>query len=596
MPEYVKSLNKHLWAMTLGLLLSVIASLSSITLMGAATYFLTMMGIAGFLGISCNIFMLSALIRFCALMRTLLRYAERIINHNLTFRFIESYRLRLYRKVLNLPYELSLNLQNYRVERTLRHDLSNIEQIYIRQALPVLSALVLGVILGLFFWAFYPPFALLMTSLMLLSAAAVPYLVLRLKDDTLAAHARSAEALQEHSLNLILGLLDLKTLGVLQRVKDKVTKLSLQKSAAQSNLVLLENCLNALVLFCANLSLPLSLLILLPEVQEGLISHEMLITLAITAMAAFEFVLPLPAAILSFYEVRHSLKRIAALESYQDEQGEASAGQTPGAAGVALSGAEVQESPAGKAPEQDLKEKDQPQEEIGPNDKAQPLTAEAQPQKGQGQISEIALCGVDFAYGQKSVFKNLNLSFKRAEFVLIQGRVGIGKSTLAALLTGLLRPQNGVVTVDGTVLDYRRLKEYRSHLALSLQDPLVLEGSVYELFSALNPKIKEEKCYEYLDLVELGAEIRALPQGLHTPVHDLKVNFSGGQQRRLNLAQAVSTHAGFLILDEPLEGLDAAMGRRILQRLCGMREGLIIISHQSLDESITGRFRKVILS
>ncbi len=582
MQKHADGLIRHLWPMSLGLLLSVIASASSIALMGAAAYFLTMMGIAGFLGISCNIFMLSALIRFCALMRTLLRYAERIINHNLTFRFIESYRLRLYRKVLNLPYEQSLNLQNYRVERTLRHDLSNIEQIYIRQALPVLSALMLGLGLGLFFWSFYPPFALALTSLMILSAAAVPYALLRLKDDALATHARCAEALQEHSLNLILGLLDLKTLGALQRAKAKAIKLSLQKSAAQSNLILMENCLNALVLFCANLSLPLSLLILLPQAQEGLISRQMLITLAITAMAAFEFVLPLPAAILSFYEVRHSLKRIAALESYQDEQEEAFAC-------AKLKSVACRDCQSGPVQKMDLIKQELPCEDLAFKD-------EICFKEGQGRIAEIALCGAGFAYGQKSVFKNLNLSFKRTEFVLIKGRVGIGKSTLAAILTGLLRPQDGFVSVDGRALDYRRLKEYRSHLALSLQDPLVLEGTVYELFAALNPKITDKQCYEYLDLVELSAKIRALPHGLYSQVHDLKVNFSGGEQRRLNLAQAISACPDFLILDEPLEGLDAAMGRRILQRLCKAREGLIIISHQNLDESIMGRFRQVILS
>lgn len=539
-------------SLMLGVMLSIISSLSSVILMGAAGYFLTMMGIAGFLGVSCNIFILSALIRLCALLRTLLRYLERIINHNLTFKVIERWRHALYQKVLALSYDEAMLLQSHNVERTLRHDIAVIESLYIKEALPIVCALILGLILGTVLSAFSIKLALAALSLMVFSSAVLPLVILKLKGIVKVREALLAARLQRQSGNLIMGLFDLKSAGAVEFIQEKTVRTIRRKAQCRARFTFYEGLAEAVLTSCASLILPLAILILLPLLKSGVIAGPTLICLSIAAMASYEWLMPVPLAILAFKESLLSLRRIALLE---------------------------------KKGEEGLKQRERAKEtmqnvDAGSSDSAAAGgRALAIPPK----VSELNFDKVSFKRGAHQILKDFSYTFKSSENYLIEGRVGAGKTTLMMLFSGILMPQSGSIKADGVSIGTFNQEEWRSHYALSLQEIAILPGTIREILREVKRDASDEECWAALEKAAAADVVKALPQGLDSFVGTFSQNLSGGELRRLCLARALMVEREFLILDEPLEGLDAALACKVIENAVKGRGGVIIISHKALN-------------
>jgi len=127
-------------------------------------------------------------------------------------------------------------------------------------------------------------------------------------------------------------------------------------------------------------------------------------------------------------------------------------------------------------------------------------------------------------------------------------------------------------------MDPRSLAE---HVTLVAQDAHVFDGTVRENLSLANPAASESELWAALAAAALDDTVAAFPAGLDTPVGPAGGSLSGGQRRRLSVAQGLLRHADVLLLDEPTEGLDAPAAARLL---AGVREfdadaGLVIALH-----------------
>ena len=520
--------KKSFRSLFFGILLSCLSSLASVTLMGAAGYFLTMMGIAGFLGVSCNIFILSALIRLCALLRTLLRYIERIINHKLTFMVIEKWRTALFSKVLNLSYDDAAKLKSHDVERVLRHDIAVIEALYIKQALPIICAFILGLALGFFLCAFSYLLAFTTLGLMFLGAVLAPLVLLKLKGRLKLQEAFLEERLHRQSGNLILGLFDLLTVGALEKVFYKVSKLSRRKATLHAKFVLYEDLLNALLTTLASLTLPLAFLIVIPLFNQGLLSGSQVVCLAIVAMAAFEWVMAVPSSLISFKESLLSLRRIYFLEQKGTKSVKTLTNVTIGS-----------------------------------------------------KVQQVTFKNISFYRENLELFKDFNYCFRSDTNYLIQGPIGCGKTTLILLFAGILEPKLGEIFLDEQKYESGLYKKWREHYALSLQEISFLPGTIKSISQEGKTEASEEECWHALELATLDKVIRKLPQGLDTYLGGATL-LSGGELRRLCIARSLIANKEFLILDEPFEGLDDKTSLNLIDNVLKSRRGVIIISHKTL--------------
>ena len=196
---------------------------------------------------------------------------------------------------------------------------------------------------------------------------------------------------------------------------------------------------------------------------------------------------------------------------------------------------------------------------------------------------EFRLHDLDFRYesADRTTLKNINLTIKTGETVAFVGSTGSGKTTLIDLIVGLLPPTSGQLLVDGVPLTEANLANWRSATAYVPQDVFLFDDSIlHNVTMGADAGAKEVEAA--LDLADIGAYVRSLPDGMHTPIGEKGVRLSGGQRQRLGLARALLGHPSVLILDEATSALDNVTERGIIDALRNLPRDIttIVIAHR----------------
>ncbi|WP_257388062.1 ATP-binding cassette domain-containing protein, partial [Tahibacter caeni] len=168
--------------------------------------------------------------------------------------------------------------------------------------------------------------------------------------------------------------------------------------------------------------------------------------------------------------------------------------------------------------------------------------------------------------------------------VCVRGASGAGKSTLAALLARSADPQQGRVLLDG--VDLRNYDEatLRARVAVLPQRPHLFAATVSDNLRVADPDAGDARLRAVLQAVALDGWLAQLPQGLATPLGEYGVGLSGGEARRLALARTLLRPAVLFVLDEPYEGLDAPLRRRVAVGVDAWvgASTLVLISHHDV--------------
>lgn len=180
----------------------------------------------------------------------------------------------------------------------------------------------------------------------------------------------------------------------------------------------------------------------------------------------------------------------------------------------------------------------------------------------------IELEGVSFAYGETAVLDDVSLRVEPGEVVALVGASGTGKSTLARLVAGLVRPDDGRLEVGGRV-------------ALVSQQPFLFHGTLRENLLLADPTGDDDELRAALEAADL-VELIAGSDGLDRKVGERGLQLSGGEAQRLAIARALLTDAPIVVLDEPTSNVDIeteARIRRALARLTADKT-VIVIAHR----------------
>ncbi|SHI83721.1 lipopolysaccharide export system ATP-binding protein [Roseomonas rosea] len=193
--------------------------------------------------------------------------------------------------------------------------------------------------------------------------------------------------------------------------------------------------------------------------------------------------------------------------------------------------------------------------------------------------SGLVARGLGKRYKKRPVVKGVSLSLKRGEAVGLLGPNGAGKTTTFYMMTGLVRPDEGQVFLDGhdvTMLPmYRRARLGLGYLPqeASIFRGLSVEDNIRAALEVVEPD--RERRDGMLDslLAEFGiAHLRRSPA----------LALSGGERRRCEIARALATHPAYILLDEPLAGIDPiAVGeiRDLVKHLKNRGIGVLITEH-----------------
>ena len=182
-------------------------------------------------------------------------------------------------------------------------------------------------------------------------------------------------------------------------------------------------------------------------------------------------------------------------------------------------------------------------------------------------------------YGQRLVLRKASLTLKRGEIVGLLGPNGAGKTTCFYIISGLIKPNYGSVFLDGA--DITSLPIYRrAQLGIGYlpQESSVFRGlTVAENIMAILEVVEEEKDEREKRLEELLAEFSI------THLYNvMAMNLSGGERRRVEIARAIAAKPEYILLDEPLAGIDPiviADIRELIYHLKDRNIGVLITDH-----------------
>jgi len=197
--------------------------------------------------------------------------------------------------------------------------------------------------------------------------------------------------------------------------------------------------------------------------------------------------------------------------------------------------------------------------------------------------TDILLDNVSFSYnGSKPVLQDVNLRISRNKMTALVGLSGSGKSTMADLLMGLLKPQSGKIAVNQRDLREFNLASWREKVGYVCQDPFLFNMTLRENILMGKPDATEEEVVGAAKMANIHDFIIGLPEAYDTVVGDRGVKLSGGQRQRIVIARVVIRNPELFIFDEATSALDyesEAAVRRSIEKLAE-KKTIIVIAHR----------------
>jgi len=195
----------------------------------------------------------------------------------------------------------------------------------------------------------------------------------------------------------------------------------------------------------------------------------------------------------------------------------------------------------------------------------------------------VAFENVSFEYAAGvPVLRDVSFKTAAGTTTALVGSSGAGKSTLIGLVTAFNRPTNGRVLVDGRDVATLRLRDYREHLGVVMQDNFLFDGTIKENIAFAKPNATDEEVHAVSRIAHCDEFIERFEKKYETVVGERGVKLSGGQRQRVAIARAILADPRILILDEATSSLDSESEALIRDGLRSLRRGrtTFVIAHR----------------
>jgi len=180
------------------------------------------------------------------------------------------------------------------------------------------------------------------------------------------------------------------------------------------------------------------------------------------------------------------------------------------------------------------------------------------------------------------VLKGVSFVAPAGTTTALVGSSGSGKSTILSLVLNFIQPNQGTISVDGADLQTIKLRDYRRHLGVVLQDNFLFDGTILDNIRFSNPQATFEEIKAVCRVAYCDEFIERFENKYETIVGERGVKLSGGQRQRIAIARALLADPKILILDEATSSLDSESEALIQEGLNNLRRGrtTFVIAHR----------------
>lgn len=168
--------------------------------------------------------------------------------------------------------------------------------------------------------------------------------------------------------------------------------------------------------------------------------------------------------------------------------------------------------------------------------------------KETGKIESITFSDVSFAYTEKPVVQNFNLQAHENDKIVLFGKNGSGKTTIAKLLIGFYKNYTGSIQINGIELRDISVTDLRSRIGIVAQNIFLFSGSLLDNIRYISPESSEQEVMNALE--KAGLDISEFAGGLHFIINENGKNLSGGQRQKIALARMIVKNPDVMIFDE----------------------------------------------
>ncbi|MGV8147334.1 MAG: ABC transporter ATP-binding protein, partial [Alkaliphilus sp.] len=192
------------------------------------------------------------------------------------------------------------------------------------------------------------------------------------------------------------------------------------------------------------------------------------------------------------------------------------------------------------------------------------------------EIDTITVDNISFAYNEQEIIKDLSITAKKGDLVIITGENGSGKTTLLNILTGIYKPSKGKIDINSEEMSKIEIESYTGKVGIVNQNTFLYCDTVENNIKLAKENIPEDYLYTLAKKLSLYKFITEKEDRFDAEVVENGTNYSGGQKQRIGILRALIGSPDLILLDEPSSFLDEESMGKFVKYINSIRDDKII--------------------
>ncbi|WP_392566734.1 cysteine/glutathione ABC transporter ATP-binding protein/permease CydC [Utexia brackfieldae] len=535
---FLKLYRRYIASMLLGMLLALVTLLASLFLLSLSGWFLAATAAVGFAGLYTFNYMLPAAgVRGAAILRTVSRYAERLVSHNTTFKILSFLRTLAFNKILPLS---PAQLQQYQKADLLNRfiaDIDHLDHFYLKLLSPLISALLVTATIFVSLSYFDYSLACLISIVLLATILITPFIFYRAGKPIGQQLAQQKSDYRQHVVGYLQGQAELTLFSAQARFRQQLDAAEAEWLVSQKRQSTLNSLAQSLILMIIGLLTAAVLWLCIGGIDHY--DSPISALFVFICLASGEMLAPIPGAFVYLGQVIASATRVTQLFEQK--------------------------------------------------------STILFPTEGKPAISDkiaVTLTNICFNYPKQMapILDNASIWVDAGQHIALIGQTGCGKSTTLKLITRDWDPQQGQILLNG--IDIKAFDEptLRSMMAVVPQRIDILSDTLRNNLLIGDIKATDMQLIEVLKQVELDKLLDS-EAGLSIWLGESGRTLSGGEKRRIGIARALLHQAPLVLMDEPTESLDSETEAQIIQLIGQVyaNKTLLMVTHRLTQHQMFDR-------